>query len=374
MVNFLYGLDHASHDFTQPESLGKNIFTNALPLALCQYIALERQEQIPVITAVERNGALSTEHVFTDWKDIILTDPTDAYFGFESVFEGFSAYTHTSANKSDVVISNRKTKKQCSPLEIKLVVTPTSSTANSDYDKQSCEIVVRPPTIEQLAFSIAHSYGTARRVELMDSIVKALGKPNDYKWSDEQFMLRQLPNVLKAAENVVRGGIDNQTPLVLTAVWRTEGQKPILQENAFDAFVWTDMAFLQLFIDQARNSLYRSNGKPKEKLPSSISRPNRSLIWMINALFDYTVQTSLNFPKVHSAITYGVQTDKAGAFAGERTLRHLKSKEFLEPRVLRRELSGFLSPQSADYLLPERRLDAAIAIQHLAEQMVQDSD
>lgn len=103
--------------------------------------------------------------------------------------------------------------------------------------------MVRPPTIEQLAFSIAHSYGTARRVELMDLIVSALGKPNDYKWSDEQFMLQQLPKVLEAAENVVRGGLQNQTPLVLTAAWRTESQKPVLQENAFDAFVWTDKVF-----------------------------------------------------------------------------------------------------------------------------------
>lgn len=372
---FLYGLDHASHDFSEASSLGKNIFTNAFPLSLAQYLATKRKLPIPMIKAtLDSADRLSTEHVMTAWSEIIGTEPDRASFEFEGVYSGYSNYTHTNANKSDAVVIERGTGKHLRPLEIKLVVVPTSSTAQRDRKDQSCEIVVRPPTVEQLAFSIAHSYGQARRMELMELIVSELGQPNDYKWADERFMIDALPRILRAAENIVRGGLDVQTPLVLTAIWRSEGQKPVLDEHAFDVFVWTDLAFLQLFIDQLRRECYKADGSPKTKAPKQISRPSRALIWLVRSLFDYTVQNTLNFGSVHSQITYGAQSDKAGSFSGTASLKHLASPEFFEPRVTRTELSEVLSPSSTQHLLPERRLDAAIAIQHLAEELSRQAD
>jgi len=372
---FLYGLDHASHDFSEASSLGKNIFTNAFPLSLAQYLATKRKLPIPMIKAtLDSADRLSTEHVMTAWSEIIGTEPDRASFEFEGVYSGYSNYTHTNANKSDAVVIERGTGKHLRPLEIKLVVVPTSSTAKRDRKDQSCEIVVRPPTVEQLAFSIAHSYGQARRMELMELIVSELGQPNDYKWADERFMIGALPHILRAAENIVRGGLDVQTPLVLTAIWRSEGQKPVLDEHAFDVFVWTDLAFLQLFIDQLRREYYKADGSPKTKAPKQISRPSRALIWLVRSLFDYTVQNTLNFGSVHSQITYGAQSDKAGSFSGTASLKHLASPEFFEPRVTRTELSEVLSPSSTQHLLPERRLDAAIAIQHLAEELSRQAD
>lgn len=372
---FLYGLDHASHDFSEASSLGKNIFTNAFPLSLAQYLATKRKLPIPMIKAtLDSADRLSTEHVMTAWSEIIGTEPDRASFEFEGVYSGYSNYTHTNANKSDAVVIERGTGKHLRPLEIKLVVVPTSSTAKRDRKDQSCEIVVRPPTVEQLAFSIAHSYGQARRMELMELIVSELGQPNDYKWADERFMIGALPHILRAAENIVRGGLDVQTPLVLTAIWRSEGQKPVLDEHAFDVFVWTDLAFLQLFIDQLRREYYKADGSPKTKAPKQISRPSRALIWLVRSLFDYTVQNTLNFGSVHSQITYGAQSDKAGSFSGTASLKHLASPEFFKPRVTRTELSEVLSPSSTQHLLPERRLDAAIAIQHLAEELSRQAD
>lgn len=372
---FLYGLDHASHDFSEASSLGKNIFTNAFPLSLAQYLATKRKLPIPMIKAtLDSADRLSTEHVMTAWSEIIGTEPDRASFEFEGVYSGYGNYTHTNANKSDAVVIERGTGKHLRPLEIKLVVVPTSSTAKRDRKDQSCEIVVRPPTVEQLAFSIAHSYGEVRRMELMELIVSELGQPNDYKWADERFMISALPRILRAAENIVRGGLDVQTPLVLTAIWRSEGQKPVLDEHAFDVFVWTDLAFLQLFIDQLRRECYKADGSPKTKAPKQISRPSRALIWLVRSLFDYTVQNTLNFGSVHSQITYGAQSDKAGSFSGTASLKHLASPEFFEPRVTRTELSEVLSPSSTQHLLPERRLDAAIAIQHLAEELSRQAD
>lgn len=368
MSQLLYGLGNASHDFSKPESLGKNIFTNAFPLAIAQYLAIERGLPIPLIKAVTKNGRLSTVHDPADWQQVIGTDPANAHFQFEGVFEGYNAYTHTSANKSDVVALERPSMEHSRPLEIKLVVVPTSGTANKSRADQSCEIVVRPSTVEQIAFSIAHSYGVSRRAALQDIIRTELGQPNDYKWKDEASMLRKMPQVLRAAERIAEEGLDLQTPLVLTAVWRTDGQRPNLDEHAFDAFCWTDMAFMQLFTDATRSAFFDSRGRPKAKTPKKISRHSRALVWLVNSLWDYTTQGTLNFGRIHSEITYGTQSDKAASFSGKATLKHLSSPEFLEPRVKRGELEEILDPSALSQLLPERRLDAAIFFQHLLNQ------
>ena len=367
MTTFLYGLDHASHDFNDSSSMGKNIFTNAFPLSLAQYLAKQRNLPIPTIHAELDSGSLTTAHKMSHWEEIIGTRPDNARFEFEGVYRGYDKYTHTHADKSDVVVVDRSTGQHLRPLEIKLVVVPTSSTAHFPKNKQSCEIVVRPPTVEQLAFSIAHSYGTERRYELQEMIAASLGQPNDYRWSDESAMLEALPQILEAAEAIAKGGLKAQTPLVITAVWRSEGQKPILAENAFDVFTWTDMAFVQLFIDAAHRTYYDKNGHRK-KLPATISRPNRALVWLVNSLWDYTTQGSLNFGRIHSEITFGVQSDKAASFTGHASLKHLESPEFFDPRITRNELENILSPTALEHLMPERRLDAAIAIQHLLNQ------
>lgn len=369
MPPFLYGLVNASHDFTSSKSLGKNIFTNAAPLAFAQYLSMEKKLDIPLVAAtVSAEGELSTKHVMTPWSEIISSDPEDAYFQFEGVFDGYKPYTHGNANKSDVVIADKTTKEHLRPLEIKLVVVPTSASASKNRNDQSCEIVTRPPTVEQLAFSIAHSYGPSKKSHLQDIIQKALGQPNDIKWADTEYMIEKLPEILTAAKRIITDGISGQTPLVMTAVWRSEGQKPVLDEEAFDVFVWTDLAFVQLFTDTTYDAYYYKDGSKRENRPTDISRPSRALIWLIKCLWDYTTQNTLNFGKVHSEITYGVQSDKAASFTGQRTLKHLQSEEFLHPRISRDEVEKIIQPAAFDSLLPERRLDAALAIQHLVNQ------
>lgn len=373
MTSYLYGLERASHDFSDASSLGKNIFTNAAPLSMAQYLAIEKKLPLPLIEAViHPGGTLSTKHTMTPWSEIIGTNPLQARFQFEGVFDGYGRYTHGTANKSDVVVIDNITGQHLRPLEIKLVVVPTSSTADYPREQQSCEIVTRPPTIEQLAFSIAHSYGEVRRIELQEIIRKAIGQPNDLDWSDQSRMIKEAPKILTAAETMVAEGIDVQTPLVMTAIWRSKGQKPVLDQEAFDVFVWTDLAFIQLFMESLRKEYFDGKGHRKPNLPTKVSRPSRSLIWLMKSLWDYTTQGSLDFGRVHSLVTYGAQSDKAAAFSGKLPLKYLKSEEFFHPRIGRDELEQIIQPEAFNFLLPERRLDAALAIQHLVNQQKEE--
>ena len=351
---FLFGLGNASHDFSDTASLGKNIFTNAFPIAVAQYLSIERNLPIPLIKARYEGNSISTYQEMVSWEHIIGTNPRSATFLFEEVYNGFKIYTDKLPNKSDIVVSDESGQHR-RPFEVKLVVVPNSNTASRPHEEQSCEIVVRPPTIEQLAFSIANSYGSSRRALLLDIISDALRTPMDYQWANESWMRNKIPRVAEAANEIGIRGIELQTPFVINAIWRTQGQRPILHTNAFDVFVWTDMAFLQLFTDNSS-----STSKSRK-----ITRAERSLVWLISALFDYAAQRTLNFSKHHSNITYGAQTDKAASYAGDTPLKHLKSNEFFHPRVSKLELEKIMTRDALEYLMPERRLDNSIMIQHL---------
>lgn len=374
-MTYLYGLEHASKNFTTQKSFGKNTFTNAFPLSLTQYMAIEKGLDIPVIRAVMgADGHTATEHVKTGWADIIHTDPRNAYFDFETGFEPYEELTTADKpNPSDVVIRDNTTREPLHSLELKLVVVPTSSTAHQPREKQVCEIVFRPATVEQVAFSIAYGYTSTRRYEMQKIIRENLGLPNEYEWNSPAYMIKRIPAVVRAAEAIAEAGLALQRPLIMVAIWRSQGQNPLLDEHAFDTFVWTDLAFLQLFIQAVRNRYLGTDSELTASAPKDITRPARALIWLIRSLWDYTTQFTLDFPQVEKDTSYGRQTDKAGAFTTDaRDL--MMSEEFLYPRVTADEIDNILHRNARGFLLPERRLDAALSLRFSLEKLQAGED
>lgn len=350
---YLYGLEHASHDFTTEEAFGKNIFTNAFPVALCNYMAIERGLDFTVIEATDCNGTPAITHSRMTLEQIINVSPKDAFWGFEDSFEGYNVYATNTANRSDLVAKNRHTGKETRALEVKLVTVPTSGTANKPRSEQSCELVVRPPSIEQVCFSIVASYGAARRHELGDIITGELGNAADYDWKNKKFMSEHLSKVVNAADKVIIGGINSQTPFALNAIWRTVGQDSVLDEECFDVLFWTEMAFVQLFTDTAKRAIARG-------VPSEINRPSRALIWLVKSLLDYAWQGAVTFERTHGLITFDAQTDKAGSFTGNNSLKFVKCQDFIHPRVSATEYENIIKLGGVGKLKPERRLDAVL--------------
>ncbi|MGX0630190.1 HindVP-like restriction endonuclease [Corynebacterium afermentans] len=144
---------------------------------------------------------------------------------------------------------------------------------------------------------------TLRRI-----IVDALQTPQDIVWSNKSKMIEKRAELIEAAEEIIRNGIEEQTPLVIVAEWRTIGQSPRLDENTFDVFVITDMALLTLFTETV-----------KRDPANTISRPYRSLIWLLKSLFDYSIQESLQFVNVTNQLNFGLQSDKSAAFTNRAT-------------------------------------------------------
>lgn len=253
---YLYGLEHANHRFdgSDPKAFGKNIFTNAFPLALIVYMDDLGYGPMYIEAAADSSNRLHTTQSETPLHQLLNCNAHDVEWLFESSFDKYRHFSNGLPARSDVVIRDINSNRQLGALEIKLVTIPNSATAHRAKDQQSCEIVVRPPSIEQLCFSIANTYGPKRRHELGDIISSHLSFPMDYEWKNETFMLKHLQCVISAAEEIALKGIPSQAPFALTAIWRTKGQASILDTECFDAFVWSDMAFVQLFIDAARRN------------------------------------------------------------------------------------------------------------------------
>lgn len=350
--SFLYGLGNSNHDFTAERSFGKNIFTNAFPVALAAYIDGKGLGQNYVSAAVGADGSVGVKHGVAPLSDLIGVEAGDAFWAFEDSFSGYNSLSTGTANRSDLVVKDLSTGRELSAFEVKLVAAPTSGTANRLREQQSCEIVVRPPTIEQMCFSVASSYGLGRRHDIGDMIASKLGNPMDYQWSNEAYMLERLPLVVAAAEEIIREGIGAQTPFVLNALWRTQGKSTVFDPECFDVFFWSDLAFLQLFTRAAHRAI--ATGK------TCIGRPERSVVWFVKSLFDYAVQSAVTFEKTHGQITYGGQTDKAGAFSGSAVMDLLRCNHFDHPRIAAEEYESIISPEGIALLSPERRLDGFI--------------
>lgn len=365
MGAFLYGLENSNKDFTNAEAFGKNTFTTAFPIALANYLASEKGLPMNYIVAHCDEGSLATKHTLAPLSHIIQCDVDKAMYCFEESFSGYKQYATNEAKRSDVVVKDYQTGKEVSAFEVKLVAVPTSQTANQPRENQCCELVVRPPSIEQLCFSMAASYGPARRQEIGDIIVSSLGNPIDYEWANESYMRKRRSAILNASNELIMHGLDSQKPFALVGEWRTKGQEPQLDDECYDVFFFSNMAFLQLFTAAMKREL---NGDEN----ASIGRPARALIWFVKSMFDYAAQGSVTFERTHSLITFGGQSDKAGSFTSDGIRPFIKSKNFIHPRVCANETNCILQPEGAELLKPERRLDAVLihrAMQDLLDTM-----
>ena len=234
-MSYMYGLEHSNKDFEEEESFGKNTFTTAFPISLMTYMDGEKNLPMNYIVAkIGDDGIPTTGQIMKPLKDLIGIDPKKAYFALEDSFSGYDIYAVEHAERSDVVVKNCETDEEISAFEVKLVVAPTSGTADKEREKQLCELVVRPPSIEQLCFSVAASFGRADQLLIRDIIVKALKNPMDYDWNNKTFMVKHREQILEAAEELIRAGLDRQRPLVIMGEWRTIGQGTDFDEDCFD--------------------------------------------------------------------------------------------------------------------------------------------
>lgn len=234
------------------------------------------------------------------------------------------------------------------PFEIKLTVLPDSTTSKLTEENWGSEIVIRPQTIKYCCLSLA-----ANNRSIWSQIIAALNPlcQRVSNWSSESDVIKHLDNFIGSMDLLLRHETLQQTPLLLNPIWKTKGHSSLLEDDAFDFFVWTDAALVKLIIEQSR------------KIKAKVSRPQRALLQIAHALNELSTGRAFNINAAFDSISYSQQSDKALAVAGGVTSNYYPSKYVLKPRIPKAALPEIILGNGHLYLKPERRFDATVCFQ-----------
>lgn len=337
----LFGINRSNRDYTCPDTWGKNQFNSSFPAALACY--LHSQNLKAVYYKADRNMKRELSDIGID--TLFGVDPLgdDIYFSFETQYLPYQRYVVGTIPRNDLVILSHG---QCvSSVEIKLTALPDNSTCNLSEGEYASEIVVRPDTIVYLACSFIQSYDNDRT-----AIKAAIGDAgrNITDWTEAGNVLPHMDEFYKAIKRMVEEKCDNQVPIIMEPVWKTEGKSPRLAENCLDVFVWSNFGMLNLFMPTENEEC------------RSISRHTRTMIWLFKMLFDYAQSGRFDGNKIIDELSYNTKNDKAFASNGVRTHSIMTCAELTRPRITKGEIKKIILGGGQNLLSPERRFDAII--------------
>ncbi len=158
--------------------------------------------------------------------------------------------------------------------------------------------------------------------------------------------------MIQIIDKVILSIIGSQEPLLMQPIWKTKGKSPQLANNCLDVFVWSNFAFIQLFVDVARGDLSEKSNR--------ITRQIRTIIWLFKMLYDFSKNGQINHNKIIDELSYNTKNDKAFAVSGRITHRYMMSSELSTPRIDKREIKNIILGGGQNLLSPERRFDAII--------------
>ena len=285
-------------------------------------------------------------HDYISGERLFNIDPLSesAYYNFEAGYSGYEKFYTGDREKIDLVMMNRDTNENLCGLEIKLTALPDNTTKKFGEDKYSCEIVMRPPTICFLACSICKNYENDR--ERLGKLI--FGVPKIVHWETAEEVAPHYKAIEKAVLNVASDMCDKQTPLILQPVWKTLRDKMQLADDCLDAFVWSNLAVLQMCL------------KNDENPESEMSRFQRTVVWIYKMLSEFYNYGQFDYVEIIKNHSYGNANDKAFAISGIQSHRFLSGKELTHPRISKSEIKNIILGGGQNMLSPERRFDAVL--------------
>ncbi|MCE9618607.1 MAG: HindVP family restriction endonuclease [Planctomycetes bacterium] len=333
---------------------GKNQFNGCFPAALACWM---RDNRVSLLQVTADDG-VRTEIVEVDAGEALATKRADRpFYNFESPFEPYRDYLYDPENieRADLVIGNASASgtgigDQLRPFEIKLTTVPDNTTLTKPECEWAPELVVRPSTTMHCALGLFHTASVDARTQLREIVEPICQNVND--WGHQQEMLALLPRVIERMQNLQACLAPFQTPLVLQPVWKTKGKSPHLADNAFDIFLWTDLALLRVVADRVNS----------QRNPGDISRHARALLRVWRILFEVTRVGRVQLANVFEQMTYGHQSDKEFALSGAITHSYLHHPRLLRPAVTKDRLRVIILNGGHERLSPERRFDQTVVL------------
>lgn len=335
----LYGLVNTSRDFSRRNAWGKNQFNSSFPAALCCYLHAKKLNANYL--AMQNGRFVQTKIPIPDIFQIAPDDP-DIFFAFESIHSPYQKYVIGTLPRVDLVIQAQSTGRCLSGLEIKLTALPDNTTYDLDQSRYGCEIVVRPDSIVYLACSIAAGLNTNLSNTIVDLPIS--------DWSDAHQVLPYIPTIIDSIHKVAVALESNQTPFIIQPIWKTIGKSPLLAEQCFDVFAWSDAGFAH-FIAEI------SNRNPNA---TRINRQTRTAIWLYKMLLDVAQNGQFDHAQIIDVLSYNTKNDKAFASAGNITNRFMSCPRLVTPAISKDEIKQIILGGGQNLLSPERRLDAIL--------------
>lgn len=341
----LFGITHSNRDFEQKETWGKNQFNSSFPASLSVYMHGLGMENI----YLKLNKELEVFHSKISTNDLYGIDcmSDNIFFSFESVYSPYQQILIGDTPRVDLVIQDRRTSSIIKGIEIKLTALPDNTTCELSHQNFGSEIVIRPDTIVYLACSIALLYKD-NIVDMQRFFDKDFDKITE--WSNAESVLPYIKQMAKTIDEICMANIENQEPIVMQPIWKTEGKAPILSDHCLDIFIWSNLAFIQLFTEEVR----------KERDVAKISRQTRTLVWLFKMLFDFCHKGQFDHKAIIDELSYNTKNDKAFAVSGAATHPFMKSDELACPRITRNDVRNIILGGGQNLLSPERRFDAII--------------
>lgn len=349
----LYGLKNSSR--ANLDLWGKNQFNSAFPAALACYM---RDHNLGAVY-VNLTDNSKTECSIISIDDIFNTDLSndELYFDFESQFQPYADYVDHNLERVDLVVREANTVgDEITPgdylqaLEVKLTVIPDSTTCKDEPKKWFPEIVIRPATTMYCAMSIASRVTQEEVREIFEPVGRDV-----VQWGNPAEATQLLPKVIPALDTFQDKFKERQNPLILQPIWRTQGKQPILDNNAFDIFVWSDYALLRVITDLAKRN------------PNNITRYARCALRMTRYLHEYGRSGSAHINNIFSGMTYNQQSDKEFALNGKITQLYMNHERMAKPILGKEIVREIILDGGEEYLSPERRLDQTIYFAYKAE-------
>ncbi len=339
----LYGLSHTNR--SPEEFWTKNCFNSSFPVSLACFM---RDSGYPANYITSRNGYTSVGEIKID--DVFMPNGgnwNELYFAFESVYEPYYQYVvdWKKLDGIDLVIKNTKGN-FITPLEIKLTVLPDNSTIHEPERYWGSEIVIRSATT---SYCVLGMYDACKEhKEEIKNIFKDCNRIE--KWDSSVEVLANLDMFVSMIKEFEKRFIEYQKPLLMQPIWKTRGQSSILEDDAFDIFVWSDHAFTTLCMDSLEHK--SKNNK--------VSRPERAIIRMARGLYELSMTGEMDLDKIYRKMAFNNQTDKEFSVNGKRTNKYMSCPRLKNPVIKKGQLFDIILDGGEELLMPERRFDQTI--------------
>ena len=264
-------------------------------------------------------------------------------FDFESKFKAYQKFAFDDIKGIDLVISDENSQLQA--LEIKLTVIPDNSTCGQDEKDWSSEIVIRPATTSYSALGIAHSCERdfSRIREIFEPVCSTI-----QHWDSKIEIVSKRAAILDSLNIFQSEFRRKQKPFLMQPIWKTKGKSPILDEHAFDLFVWSDFAICRPFIDRSNEG------------DGVVNRFMRSSARLTRILYELSTSQKTNIKRIYTEMSFGLQSDKEFALSGKITKNYMNHERRTNPIIKPNVLKEIILNGDEKMLSPERRFDQTI--------------